>query len=399
MCKTSFGLKVSLSSNDNAACAFRDSPSDPSEKLATFLNILPLNEEVRFLFLTFVRTLIPYLQLIEEGLLIETHQEYYTVGRKPIMLSLNYHAGYAIGIDLDYRDITFTVSDLIGKPVSSDKVELGNSYYDEVLEILISQINKYKETFSQSRYGIVGVVIGIHGTVKNDETIGFVPQHKWHNMNLKGDLEQHLDLAVSIENNANLCAFAEKVFSCHTSEILISINMYSGIGLGVLMNGELVKGYLGYTGEIGHMIINPDGKPCNCGNSGCWELYASEGSFFKQLSEKLDKSKLNYRDIENFIKAGDPVVINEIDEFIKYFVVGLNNIINLLNPETLVLNSELLKLFPEAESKIKLRLSSSISSYKEILLSELGTNACVMGACALAIKKFLEIPELSLPVA
>jgi hypothetical protein len=58
-----------------------------------------------------------------------------------------------------------------------------------------------------------------------------------------------------------------------------------------------------------------------------------------------------------------------------------------------------LKLFPEAESKIKLKLRSSISSYKEILLSELGTNACVMGACALAIKKFLEIPELSLPVA
>ncbi|MCM3689786.1 ROK family transcriptional regulator [Neobacillus niacini] len=337
--------------------------------------------------------------LIEEGLLIETHQEYYNVGRKPIMLSLNYHAGYAIGIDLDYRDITFTVSDLIGKPIHSDKVELGNSNYDEVLQILISQINKYKETYFQSRYGIVGVVIGIHGTVKNDETIGFVPQHKWQNMNLKKDLEQHLDLAVTIENNANLCAFAEKVFSCHTSENLISINMYSGIGLGVLMNGELVKGYLGYTGEIGHMIINPDGKSCNCGNSGCWELYASEGSFFKQLSKKIGQSKLNYRDIKNFINDRDPVVMNEIDEYIKYIVVGLNNIINLLNPETLVLNSELLKLIPDAESKIKMKLTSSISSYKEILLSKLGTHACVMGACALAIKKFLEIPELSLPVA
>jgi predicted NBD/HSP70 family sugar kinase len=162
------------------------------------------------------------------------------------------------------------------------------------------------------------------------------------------------------------------------------------------MNGKMLKGYLGYTGEIGHMIIDPDGRPCNCGNSGCWEMYASEGSFFKHLSEKLDKPKLNHSDIKNLINTRDPVVMTQMDEFINYLVIGLNNIINILNPETLVLNSELLRLYPEAEMTIRLKLKSSISSYKEILLSELGTNACVMGACAHAIKKFLEIPELSL---
>lgn len=67
-----------------------------------------------------------------------------------------------------------------------------------------------------------------------------------------------------------------------------------------------------------------------------------------------------------------------------------------LNPETLVINSELLKLFPDAVSKIKSNLKTSISNYKELFISNLGTNACVMGACALAIKYFLEIPELSL---
>lgn len=321
------------------------------------------------------------------------------MGRKPIMLSLNPLAGYAIGIDLDERMITYKVSDLLGNPVHSKIVELVNSNYEEVLRILIGQINHYKETYSLSQCGIVGVVVGIHGTVKNDETIGFVPQHKWYNKDLKGDLGSHLDLPISIENNANLCAFAEKVFSCHSSKNLISVSMYSGIGLGVLMNGELIKGYLGYTGEIGHMIIAPNGKPCNCGNAGCWELYASEGSFIKQLSEKLDISILTYKDIKNLINSREPVVMAEIDEFIKYIVVGLNNIINILNPETLVINSELLKLFPEVETNSKLKLSSSISSYQEILLSELGTEACVMGACALAIKKYLEIPELSLQSA
>jgi predicted NBD/HSP70 family sugar kinase len=337
--------------------------------------------------------------LIEEGLVVETQQEYKRVGRKPIMLSLNAHAGYALGIDLDYRTITFTLTDLIGNPLHSDKVELESSNYEEIIQILITKIKSYKEAYSQSCWGIVGVVIGIHGTVNNDETIGFVPQHQWYNKDLKGDLEKHFDLVVTIENNANLCALAEKVYSYHSSENLISVNMYSGIGLGVLMNGKLLKGYLGYTGEIGHMIIDPNGKSCNCGNSGCWEMYASESSFYKQLSEKLDKPKLNYNDIKELINLRDPVVMTQMDEFINYLVIGLNNIINLLNPETLVLNSDLLKLFPEAETNIRLKLKSSISSYKEILLSELGTNASVMGACALAIKKFLEIPELSLTIA
>jgi predicted NBD/HSP70 family sugar kinase len=334
--------------------------------------------------------------LIERGLIVETHLEYNHVGRKPVMLSLNPHAGYALGIDLDHQTITFTLSDLLGNPVHSNFVEIENTSYEEILQILIRQINNYNEKYSQYQSGIVGVVIGIHGTVKIDETIGFVPQHKWYNKDLKGDLEKHIELNICVENNANLCAFAEKVFSCQSSENLISINMYSGIGLGVLMSGELIKGYLGYTGEIGHMIIDPNGKPCNCGNSGCWELYASESSFIKQLSEKLDQPILNYEDIKNLIYNRDSVVMTQIDDYIKYLVVGLNNIINLLNPETIVLNSELLKMFPEAESKMKLKLNSSISGYKEILLSELGTNACVMGACALAIKKFLDIPELSL---
>jgi predicted NBD/HSP70 family sugar kinase len=336
--------------------------------------------------------------LLEEELIIESHKENNSVGRKPIMLSLMEDAGYALGIDLDYRDINFTVSDLMGNSVHTDKVEFENSDYDEIIQILINQIRAYQQKFSHSHFGIIGVVIGIHGTVTNDKTISFVPQHRWYNKDLKADLEKNVNIVVNVENNANLCAFAEKVFNFHQCTNLINISMYSGIGLGFLINGDLVKGYHGFAGEMGHMIIHPDGKPCNCGKSGCWELYASEVSFFKQISEKLDKPLLTYEDIKNLVIARNPVVITEMDEYIKYVSIGLNNIINLLNPETLVINSELLKQFPEAMSIIKSNIKTSISNYKEIYISELGTNACGMGACALAIKNFLEIPDLSLTI-
>jgi predicted NBD/HSP70 family sugar kinase len=336
--------------------------------------------------------------LLEEELIVESQQEHNNVGRKPIMLSLNRKAGYALGIDLDYRHITFTLSDLMGCPVHSNTVEINNSNYDEVLEILISQIKNYEDGYSNSRFGIVGIVIGIHGIVKKNEIINFVPQHKWQNKDLKGDLEKVFTIQIHIENNANLCSFAEKVFKHHQSENLLSISMYSGIGLGVLLNGEALKGYHGYAGEMGHMIIIPDGKRCNCGNLGCWELYASEASFFKRLAEKHHKENLTYHDVQKLLKDEDPLTCNEMEQFIKYLTIGLNNVINLLNPETLVLNSELLKLYPDAESKIKSHLTSSVSHYSELLISELGKHACVMGACALAIKNFLEIPELNLNI-
>ncbi|RBW70071.1 ROK family protein [Bacillus taeanensis] len=332
--------------------------------------------------------------LLEEELIVESQQEHHSVGRKPIMLSINHKAGYALGIDLDYGQITFTLSDLMGKPVCSDNIEIQTSHYEEILTILITQIKRYEEKCSHSRFGIVGIVIGIHGIVTKDEVINFVPRLKWKNKDLKGDLEKEFNIKISIENNANLCSFAEKVFHRHQSENLISISMYSGIGLGMLINGELLKGYHGYAGEMGHMIIVPDGKPCNCGNLGCWELYASESSFFKQLAEKLQKQNLTYEEIQKLINAKDQVTCELMDQFIKYLSIGLNNIINLLNPETIVLNSELLKLYPEAGKKIEDSLTSSISHYHEILISELGKNACVMGACALAIKNFLEIPDV-----
>ncbi|KKI94160.1 ROK family protein [Bacillus sp. SA1-12] len=336
--------------------------------------------------------------LLEEELIVESQQEHTNVGRKPIMLSINRKAGFALGIDLDYRQISFTLSDLLGAPVSSDHIEINTSDYEEIVKILIRQIKLYEDRCSQSRFGMVGIVIGVHGIVKNDELINFVPQFKWKDKDLKSDLEKEINSVIHIENNANLCAFSERVFKHHHSNNLVSISMYSGIGLGILINGEPLKGYHGYAGELGHMIVVPDGKPCNCGNLGCWELYASEDRFYKQAAEELKISDVTYQDIQKRLASKDPMITDQLSELIKYLAIGLNNVMNLLNPETLVLNSELLKLLPDAENKIKSNLTSSVSHYKELLISDIGKQACVMGACALAIKSFMDIPNLRLQI-
>jgi predicted NBD/HSP70 family sugar kinase len=336
--------------------------------------------------------------LLAEELIIESQQEHKNLGRRPIMLSINHQAGLALGIDLDKNTITFTLSNLNGHPVNVDTMEIQTSDYEDILELLKKQIAKYQEISSAAPYGLIGAVVGIHGIVNNDETIYFVPYHQWHNKNLKEDLEKITGINVYVENNANLCSFAERVYKHHHSVNLLSVSLYSGIGLGIMVKGDLLKGYHGYAGEIGHMIVVPDGKPCSCGNLGCWEQYASEYSFAVQLSMKKNITNLKYEDVINWLADNEPITCEQMDQYIKHLSIGLNNIINLYNPEILVLNSELLRLYPNALEKIKAHITSTVGHYSKLLISEFGKNACSMGACALAIKNFLDITDLRLTI-
>ena len=336
--------------------------------------------------------------LLKEDLIYERPQAHTTVGRRPIMLSINREAAYVLGIDLDYKKVHYSVFDLQGNLIFNNIVKLQTVDYDEIVQILIEQIKYYSKVCSNSHYGLVNVMFGLHATVNKDESILFVPTYQWHNKNLKSDLQKEIDIPISIENSANLSAYAERVYKHHHSDHLIAIILSSGIGVGIIMDGKLNKGYNGYAGEMGHMIISPMGKPCRCGNHGCWELYSGEPRLFTELASQLDTPNLTHQNLKELFTQSNPIVCQHMEQFIYYLSIGLNNIINSYDPETLVLTSEVLEMYPNIIEKIKSNLTSSMGKNRKIYLSELGNKSCVFGACALAIQRFLEVPELILTV-
>ncbi|MED1203062.1 ROK family transcriptional regulator [Heyndrickxia acidicola] len=334
--------------------------------------------------------------LLEDGLIVESQQEHNFVGRKPIMLSINDKAGFALGIDLDYGHISFALSDLKGQLVSTDTIETDTKNYSSVIQLLTDYIKKYELQSSESRYGLVGIVIAIHGLVNKDETIHFIPRLNWYDVDLKKDLQKSICVPIYIENNANVCSFAERVFVHHETDNLVSVTLYSGIGVGIMMNNTLFHGQNGFAGEAGHMIIVPNGIACSCGNKGCWEKYASESSIFQKLSQKMNKDNLTYKHIQKWIDEGDSNVQQLMEETIYYLSIGLNNLINIYNPEIVVLDSELLRMYPQSLLKIRENLTSSVSHYRDMVISTLGKKSSVLGACALAIKQFFDVPILNL---
>lgn len=332
--------------------------------------------------------------LLENNLICETQQEHNVVGRRPIILSINRQAGFVLGIDLDYKSIQYTIADLGGQPVHYESISLNTVDYDEIVRILIQQIKDYQTKWSFSQYGLISAVIGVHGTINKDETIHFVPTYQWNNKSLKTDLEKELTLKLAIHNNANLSAYAERVYEYPNSDNLLCVRLSSGIGLGLMINGALQTGFHGFAGEMGHMIIQQNGELCNCGNRGCWELYSSEKSLFTKLQRELSIEKLSYDRLQQLINEQDPTTCAIIEQYIVDLSTGLNNIINLYNPETLILSSEVLKMYPNAIEKIQNNLHSTVSQYGSLALSNIGHQSCSMGACALALQDFFEVSEI-----
>lgn len=335
--------------------------------------------------------------LLDEELVVEKDMEYNLVGRKPIMLSINAEAGYAIGVDLEFDQISFAISNLQGTLVAANTIALETTAYPEILSLLITHIKQYQEQFASSRYGIIGIVIAIHGLVSTEEVIHYIPSFDWHHVPLKNDLEKALSIEVKLENNANLSAFAERVFFHHETSDLLSVTLYSGIGLGMMNKNTFFRGQDGFAGEIGHMIVVPGGLPCNCGNKGCWEKYASESSVIQLVRAKKPEMDITYEQIKRWIQEKDKDVLEVMEQFMYYLSIGLNNIINIYNPEVVVLDSELLRNDPDSLQTIKKNLNSRISHYREMKISSIGKKSCVLGACALAIQNFLQVPVLNLP--
>src|SRR5699024_7848513 len=148
-------------------------------------------------------------------------------------------------------------------------------------------------------------------------------------------LKATYNVPVFVDNNANMAVLAEKSFTEYQSN-LFCVTLSSGIGLGILLNDEVFRGFTGYAGEVGHMIIKKNGIECRCGNKGCFERYASD----EVLKQSIASQNIKLYDYPSYASLKADEKTNRIfEEYISDIAVGLNNIINIFNPKKLVINS------------------------------------------------------------
>jgi len=331
-------------------------------------------------------------ELIEHNLVIEIGPGESSGGRKPVLLLFNDKAGYAIGIDLGVNYIRSILVDLSGNIVKEYYQKLANQKRELAFDTLVQSIDTLIRQASDSNYGIVGIGVGVPGIVDQNGTILFAPNMNWREVPLKQMLEERFDYPIIIDNEANAGAQGEQKYGAGKgirNQIYLSVGY--GIGSGIILDKELYKGTSGFSGELGHLSIDFNGKKCTCGNLGCWELYASE----KTLLEDAAEYGFEHRDeLIQAAENGDERVLQLFEKIGYYLGIGIANIINTLNPDSVMIGNRMSRaaqwIMPSIENTVQKRALSFQTEQLQFLFAELQEQSAVRGAAYYAIDRFFE---------
>lgn len=238
--------------------------------------------------------------------------------------------------------------------------------------------------------------IAVSGTGQIDGTIGKVIGGNpiipgWIGTNLVEKLEDRYKIPAVLENDVNCAALGEKWLGAgKNSENFVCLTIGTGIGGGIILNGDIFRGDTYVAGEFGHIQIVKGGEECLCGKKGCYERYASATALAKMVKEKTGKT-LNGKEIFELEKSGDKEIKEIVDRWIDYFTDGLSTIAYIFNPPLVVIGGGVTKQGEYLLNRILVSLDSKLGiNYKKnlkIKFAELGNNAGILGAEYLLLKK------------
>ena len=241
--------------------------------------------------------------------------------------------------------------------------------------------------------GSAGLVDAEQGVLKSASNLG------WHDVPLKARWEQRYRLPVYVSNEASIAALGEHYFGAAAGydDFIFLGASRRAVGAGIFINGKLYQGMNGYAGEVGHMVIDPDGAPCPCGQRGCWEAEIRAACDLRALMEG-DLNMLRLHDVVAAAQRGDALAGEIVARINGVLALGIANLVTIFNPQLIVLGGSLGKtvetFMPAIRAIVSERLVVLNEGVAEIVPSAIPTNACAMGAVASVLDDIFSEPSL-----
>ncbi|GMQ59340.1 ROK family transcriptional regulator [Vallitalea sediminicola] len=324
-------------------------------------------------------------ELLKKNLIAESSIAKSTGGRKAILYDIKKNGGYLISLEITPTYISGTLLDLHANMISDSCSETNKEYaasFNIILETIYSLIKEMPK-----EQPLIGISINFRGTVSKDNVIKYFDYDSWRSMNLLDDLSKHFTCLINLNNEANARAYYNSVHLDNSDLTLIT--MGTGVGLGIVEDNQIYLGYHGYAGEIGHIIVEPDGIPCPCGNHGCLESYISTLEILKRLSTKKNKV-ITINDFKYLYSQNDIDVLEVVNDFYKYLAIATNNVINIFNPKYMILSSEIIDSIPNFIEIFKQKLNSKVSDYERLIIFSNNRSGAIGGAYLL-LRDFFDI--------
>ncbi|MGA2141276.1 MAG: ROK family protein [Brevinematales bacterium] len=312
--------------------------------------------------------------------------------------------GHVIGVDLGGTAIKAGICDDKGEFYKTLEIPTGVESNSSLL--IMQNIKQCIRDLIDHADGkkIDAIGVGVPGIAFDNGRISIFSNIRvFDNYPMGPEIEKELKIPVFVDNDANNAARGEFKFGAGIGKKnFVLITLGTGIGGGVFINSDIYSGTNGCAGEVGHMVIVPDGKQCGCGNFGCWEAYGSASAMIRRAScligRKVKTSLTRYypdnitaKVITDEARAGDPIALRIFDETAYYIGLGTANIINILNPQLCIFGGGLSHagkfLFDRVKFHAMLNAAPAAWEAVDIVAAKLGNKAGIFGAAALAFMK------------
>ena len=310
-------------------------------------------------------------ELIAQGLIYEGAFGEAARGRKPTFLHVRTEDRIVVGVDVRFSRTYVMLSDFGGRQIALETFSTIFSPSAFVKE-LAKRVRRLLKTHCPTPYcegiGVVvpGMVDHSTGRVLNAPALG------WHDVAIRDALAQATGLPVHVENAAKACALAQMWLGRNDAASAHSfayVSVSDGVGVGVVINGELVRGHNHIAGEFGHVPLSIDGPRCMCGSAGCWEAYVSNIATLlrywgRDLSKVRPKSVLEVggkgftiEDLIALARAGDAKAMEAIQTTARYLGLGLATVVKALNPARLYVGGEITAAWDLIEKTVRVALT------------------------------------------
>lgn len=265
---------------------------------------------------------------------------------------------YYVGIDLGGTNIAAGVVNDNGEILkTSSRPTLKTRPIEEIMTDMVDLCKSIVHESGLTLNDIEAVGVGCPGTVDNESgIISYSNNIPMKNVPMREFLSEKLNKPINLENDANAAAFGEYIVNGHNAKSYVFITLGTGIGGGVVLNGKIYRGFNGVGAELGHMTLINNGLECTCGKKGCWEVYGSVTGLIRQTQEAMDAhpessmnalakqfGKVSGRVSFDCARNGDKSAQAVVDKYIEYVADGVTSIINIFEPERLVIGGGISK--------------------------------------------------------
>ncbi|WP_204518578.1 ROK family transcriptional regulator [Brevibacillus fulvus] len=332
-------------------------------------------------------------EMIEAGLICEVGIGHSTGGRRPILLECNYQAYAIVGAIFDGSLLQMALTDLRGEVLADCETRLLSPFNgDEALQKLAAGLQILIEKSGYPRQRLLGIGVGLPGiTQRREGTISFSPSTGWTGLPVKQEIERKLGIPALIDNDVNLMALGEYVEGVGTgSATMVYLYVGTGIGSGIMIDGQLYRGGSEAAGEVGFMMIGP-----NSGNkltgAGVFEQNYSTAAILaraKGLLSGLDEGSSIIQQLIAYANQGNTAAKQLLDDTYRHWAYGLANIVSVLNPDLLVLSGEMIHIDDKGVKQISELLEQSIPVMPRVKKAALGNRAGMVGAVHSVLEAF-----------